>query len=298
MVSLASLTTLLAAAVLARAASLKPVANFGDNPTKLSMYIYVPDKLADKPPVIIVPHPCGGSATDTYSRVAKGLSTYADKLGYVLIFPQTPNTCWDCTSAASLRHGGGGDSNGLVNMVQYALTTYKGDPTKVFVTGSSSGGMMTNVLIGAYPDVFSAGAAFSGAPDFACWSGAGSPHGIDPDCVTQKKASTPQQWGDLARGGDTAFNASATGRGRPNMQIWHGTADNVVAYSYLANQLDQWSNVLDVTFSKNVTNDPETGYTKIVYGDGTKVVGYSAQGVGHMVPFHEKEVLQFFGLLT
>ncbi len=74
-------------------------------------------------------------------------------------------------------------------------------------------------------------------------------------------------------------------------------ADNVVSYGYLANQLDQWGNVLGVNFAKNVTNDPEKGYTKMVYGDGTKVVGYSAQGVGHMVPFHEERVLQFWGLL-
>jgi acetylxylan esterase len=36
------------------AAKLEPVSSFGDNPTKLSMYIYVPDKLAANPPVIIV----------------------------------------------------------------------------------------------------------------------------------------------------------------------------------------------------------------------------------------------------
>ncbi|CAK7198487.1 hypothetical protein SEUCBS139899_001148 [Sporothrix eucalyptigena] len=280
--------SLLAAATLTQAASLQPVANFGDNPTKLQMNIYVPDKLAAKPPVIIV---------DTFGRVAKGLPGYADKLGFILIFPQTPNTCWDCISKASLRHDGGGDSQGLVNMVNYTLDKYKGDPTKVFVTGSSSGGMMTNVLVGAYPDVFAGGASFSGTPDFACWAGAGVPaSGADPDCATAKKPTTAQLWGDLARGADPSFNASATAK-RPIMQIWHGTIDNVVSYSYLANQLDQWSNVFGVSFTKNVTNDPEKGYTKMVYGDGTQVVGYSAQGVGHIVPFHEEQVLQFWGLL-
>lgn len=122
--------------------------------------------------------------------------------------------------------------------------------------------------------------------------------------MTVKKASTLQRWGDLARAYDATFGAinstGVTATKRPIIQIWHGMADNVVAYSYLANQLDQWSNVLRVTFSKTVTNDPEKGYTKIIYGDGTKVVGYSAQGVGHTLPFHEEneeQVLQFFGLL-
>ena len=154
--------------------------------------------------------------------------------------------------------------------------------------------MVTNVLVAAYPDVFAGGASFSGAPAFGCWNGAGGgAGGTDPDCATVKKVTSAQQWGDLARLGDPSFNGT-----RPIMQIWHGTVDNVVSYAYLANQLDQWSNVAGVAFSKNVTNDPEKGYTKMVYGDGTKVVGYSAQGVGHIVPFHEMEVLEFFGLLS
>jgi acetylxylan esterase len=44
----------LSLAVIGETAMLQPVTFFGDNPTKLSMNIYVPDKLASKPPVIIV----------------------------------------------------------------------------------------------------------------------------------------------------------------------------------------------------------------------------------------------------
>lgn len=42
-----------------------------------------------------------------------------------------------------------------------------------------------------------------------------------------------------------------------------------------------WSNVLGVAFTQNVTNTPIAGYTKMVYGDGTKLVGYSALDVGY-----------------
>ncbi|KAK3361439.1 Alpha/Beta hydrolase protein [Lasiosphaeria ovina] len=279
---------------LALGAKLTQVTSGWENPTKLSFYIYVPDKLAEKPPVIIVPHPCGGSAQDTFSRVATNLPTQADKLGFVLIYPQTPNTCWDCSSVKSLTHNGGGDTQGMVNMVKYALDKYKGDASRVFVTGSSSGGMATNALVATYPDVFAAGASFSGAPAFACWNGAGlSPSGgaIAPGCQTNKRP-TAQTWGDLVRSAYPAFNGT-----RPAIQIWHGTADSVVTYGYLADALAEWSNVLGVSFVKNVTGDPGSGYTKMVYGDGTRLVGYSAQGVGHMVPFHDKQVLEFFGLV-
>lgn len=80
------------------------------------------------------------------------------------------------------------------------------------------------------------------------------------------------------------------------MMTWHGTADNVVRYANLAEQLKQWSGLLGVSFSNNVTNSPQSGYTKMVCGDGTKLVGYSAVNVGHTVPVHADEDLKWFGL--
>lgn len=41
------------AVVGATAAELRPVSNFGDNPTNIEMYEYVPDNLAESPAVIV-----------------------------------------------------------------------------------------------------------------------------------------------------------------------------------------------------------------------------------------------------
>jgi poly(3-hydroxybutyrate) depolymerase len=89
-----------------------------------------------------------------------------------MIYPSTPHmsNCWDVHSADSLTHGQGGDAAGIVSMVQYALETHGGDANRVFVMGFSSGGMMTNLLAGSYPDVFAAGAAYSGVA-FGCAAG-------------------------------------------------------------------------------------------------------------------------------
>jgi acetylxylan esterase len=179
-------------------------------------------------------------------------------------------------------------------MVQYTLQTYHGDSSRVFAVGSSSGAMMISVLAAAYPDVFAGCAGFSGVPA-ACWKGAPSstPSSSDTSCANGLKNYTPQQWGDLARSEYPGY----TGQ-RPKIQVWEGTADTLVKYKNLADQLAQWSNVFGLTFSYNSTNNPENSYTKIVYGDGSKLVGYSAQGVGHFVPFHEFQVLDFFGLTS
>jgi hypothetical protein len=50
---LPSLLGLVAAAAVCLGASLQQVSNFGNNPTRIQMYAYVPDKLAAKPPIIV-----------------------------------------------------------------------------------------------------------------------------------------------------------------------------------------------------------------------------------------------------
>jgi acetylxylan esterase len=51
--ALSYLLALLVYVTLGLCAKLEQVTNFGDNPTKINMYIYVPDKLAAKPAIIV-----------------------------------------------------------------------------------------------------------------------------------------------------------------------------------------------------------------------------------------------------
>jgi acetylxylan esterase len=219
----------------------------------------------------------------------------SEQYGYIVIFPTAQTTsehCWDVATRASNTHNGGSDTLALVNMVKYAISTYKADPKKVFVTGTSSGGMMTNLLAATYPDVFAAGSAYSGIPASCLLGSPGAgPSSADPTCASGKAIKTAQQWGDIVRSDYPGYSGAY-----PKMAIWHGTADNVVFYPNLAETLKQWSNVHQVSFSSNQTNTPQSGYTKIVYGDGTKLVGYSASGVGHVVPAHETDDLKWFGI--
>jgi acetylxylan esterase len=82
----------------------------------------------------------------------------------------------------------------------------------------------------------------------------------------------------------------------PRIQTWHGEADFFVNYPNLAEQLKQWSGVFDVKFKKNNTDTPQPGYTQMIYGCGDKLVGYSARGVGHIVPSNEEADLKWFGI--
>jgi acetylxylan esterase len=59
-------------------------------------------------------------------------------------------------------------------MVTYVVNTFNGDANRVGVTGSSSGGVMVNLLAGIYPEVFQAASVFSGYYADSIWPYSGS----------------------------------------------------------------------------------------------------------------------------
>lgn len=292
-----TLASLLALASVGNAltSSLQQVTGFTSTPTGAKMYIYVPTTKVASPPIIVAIHYCQGTAQEYFSGTL--YAQYADTYGYIVIYPNSPSSggCWDVASTASLTHNGGGDSQTIANMVTYAISNYGGDASRVYVTGSSSGAMMTNVLAGAYPDVFKAGSLYSGVAD-GCFYVAGATAnmatpGWNNECAEGDVSQSAATWGALTRSYYPGYTGSY-----PKMLVWHGTIDTTLYYENLSQELLQWSNVLGVSFSQNNTNTPSSGYTQMVYGDGTQLIGYSALNVGHTVPVHETYDLAWFGI--
>lgn len=149
-----SLLSVAAAATIGKRAitpgTLSQVTSGFQAPTKAGFFIYVPKKLAASPGLIVAIHYCGGSAQAYYT--GSPYKTLSEQYGFVVVYPSSPQSCWDVSSKKTLTHNGGGDSNSIANMAQWAIQQYKVDTNKVFVTGSSSGAMMTVRL---YPLRFS-----------------------------------------------------------------------------------------------------------------------------------------------
>lgn len=122
---------------------LTQVNSYGNNPTGTKMSLYVPKNLKANPAVVVALHYCGGTS-QAYYQGTKWASN-AEKYGFIVIYPQTPYSggCWDVSSKMTLTHEGGGCSTSIANMAKYVLKQYNGDAKKVFVTGESSGAMMT-----------------------------------------------------------------------------------------------------------------------------------------------------------
>jgi poly(hydroxyalkanoate) depolymerase family esterase len=292
--------TLLAAAGLtvtalqpAYAASLVQVTNFGNNPGGMLMHVYVPDTRPANPAIVVAMHGCGGSGPGFYRQ--SEFARLADQRGFIVIYPSAQQQagfgkCFDTWSNAAKRHGGGSDPVSIVSMVTYAERQYGGDPNRVFATGSSSGGMMTQHMLAVNPDVFKAGAAFMGVP-FGCFTNAADYPPSTSQCTTGQVNRTPQQWGDLVRAAYPGFTGT-----RPRIQIWHGTADNLVPYSRLRESVEQWTNVFGVSQTPTSTDTLQTNWNRSIYGANVQAV--SVQGAGHSLPSSgmAARAIAFFGL--
>ncbi|MFG2129433.1 PHB depolymerase family esterase [Streptomyces sp. NPDC048751] len=308
MALLAALVPLLAATVLTAptasarteaaaavpAATLTEVTDFGTNPSNLQMYVYVPASVTARPAILVAVHYCTGSGPAMYNGTE--YARLADQYGFVVVYPSVTRSskCFDVSSPQALKRGGGSDPVGIKSMIDWTARTYSADTSRIFVTGISSGAMMTNVLLGDYPDVFAAGAAFSGVP-FGCFATTNGSE-WNSECSGGSITHTPQEWGNLVRNAYPGYTGP-----RPRMQVWHGTQDDVLRYPNFGEEIKQWTNVQGVSQTPATTDSPQSGWTRTRYGgtgDQAPVEAISLQGVGHNLYSNGMgaRVLRFFGL--
>jgi len=277
------------------ASTLQEITGFGPNPTNLRMYLYVPKHLRRHPAIVVALHYCGGSGPAFFNGTE--FASLADIYGYLVVYPSVTRTsldCFDVSTPGALTHFGNSDPVGIVSMVRWTEEHMRADRHRVFATGISSGAMMTNVLLGDYPDVFRAGSAMSGVPfgcfattDGSLWNSA---------CATGTVIKTPDEWGDIVRAAYPGYDGP-----RPRMQLWHGTADTILYYPNFGEEVKEWTNVLHARLA--YTDHPRPTWTHTVYvnRDGrVEVDAYSVAGEDHNLGFHYPDwaqlAIRFFGL--
>lgn len=240
----------------ASAAALEKVSDFGPNPGGLTMYVYRPDGLRAGAPAVVLMHGCRmqASGLDT----STGWRKFADRYKFTLVLPEKPNR--DCFAFGGPR--GQGDAASVASMVGYARATYGTDPARVFATGFSAGGGMTNTMLATYPDLFAAGAPVSGIP-YRC-------------------SSTANCTAAAVIGAYPGYTGP-----RPRVQIWHGTADRIVDVSSGDGTRLQWTSVLGAAGTPARTEQLKGQTTRSSFtGPGGTVVveDYRLAGLGHLIP--------------
>ena len=258
-----------------QAVTLTEVTNFGSNPGALKMFTFVPSGLPSGAPLVVVLHGCTESASSYSTETEWG--NLAGRFGFAVVFAEqeSANNSLSCFNwfQPSDTSRGQGEALSIKQMVDNMKSTRGSDPARVFVTGISAGGIMTEVMMATYPDVFAGGAVMSGAP-YACAASLTDAN----TCQMGNVSHTPQQWGDLVRNAFPGYSGPY-----PRLVAFHGSMDTTVAPADLQQSVDQWSNVLGIDETADVSETFRTATHK-VFRDAaghSRIETYLISGMGH-----------------
>lgn len=256
---------------------LQELTAFGANPGNLRMLVYRPARSLSNPPLVVALHGCSQTAEE-YDR-GTGWSSLADRLGFIVIYPQqqqsnNPKNCFSWFLPGDITRGHG-EARSIEQMVEHAVQRYGVDRRKVFVTGLSAGGAMAAVMLATYPEIFAGGAIIAGLP-YGC-----------ARTVQQAFEAMFTDQDSSARALGDRIRAASMHRGPwPRISIWHGSADPIVKPSNAEGTIRQW---LDVHGLSAVPSyEEEVGpHIRRVWNDiegNTLVEAFLISGMGHGVP--------------
>ncbi len=134
---------------------------------------YVPDRCINSPcPLLVVAHYMGGNRF-----TAKGLNYHAEaeKRGWMVVCPELHGLrSKGETSMAALVA-----QYDVIGAINYMKANYKVDAGRVYMAGRSMGGMLTQIMLAKFPDIFAAGVAGQGISHLNQWV-TQSPRFLDP----------------------------------------------------------------------------------------------------------------------
>ena len=264
-----------AMSIVAQPVTLTQVTSFGSNPGALNMFEFVPPGLPSGAPLVVVLHGCTESAASYSTQTEWG--NLGQRFGFAVAFAEqrSANNSLSCFNwfQPSDTSRGQGEALSIRQMVDHMQSAHGSDPARTFVTGISAGGIMTEVMMATYPDVFAGGAVMSGAP-YACAASLTEAN----TCQMGNVSRTPQQWGNLVR---NAFPGYAGPY--PRLVAFHGSMDTTVAPADLQQSVDQWSNVLGIDETPEVNETFRTATHKVFRDAGgrSRIETYLVNGMGH-----------------
>lgn len=153
--------------------------------------------------------------------------------------------------------------------------------------------MMTNVLAATYPELFTAGSAYSGVPAGCFVSSTNQVDAWNSTCSQGQVIESQAYWAAVVEG----MGGSAP---YPRMQIWHGSVDTILLPENYNETIKQWTGVFGLSETPTSTeadtamNSAQSGYT--TYNYSTEVQGIYAVGVGHTVPEHVPQSIAWFAI--
>ncbi|EAQ05513.1 extracellular catalytic domain type 1 short-chain-length polyhydroxyalkanoate depolymerase [Yoonia vestfoldensis] len=251
--------------------------NFGTDPGLLSADTYIPESFPKNGPLVVVLH--GSTQSPESYDIGTGWSTLADECAIALLFPgqRRANNLigsfnWFETGDSQR---GVGEPLSIRHMIKQVVDGHAIDPSRIFITGMSSGGAMTSVMLATYPEVFAGGAIIAGLPYHSAtnimealvrMNGYGSPSDRQLDALVRDATTFTGPW--------------------PTISVWHGDSDTTVDNSNASSIVRQWQKIHKVEGPPTHVEMVD-GYPREVWcdADGRVVIEYYIIGdMGHGTP--------------
>jgi poly(hydroxyalkanoate) depolymerase family esterase len=246
--------------------------------------LFIPEHLAgDQPELLVALHGCLQSAED-FEKGAQ-LNSIAERLGFLVFYPQQkplrdPLGCWKWFEPSN-QSVGQGEPDEIMKKIEIVKRKYS--VGKVFLTGMSSGGAMTSILLACYPQYFSGGAIHSGIP-----------YGI---ASNRQEGTEVMRSGPMAAKGKNEECNTQTFEGR--VMVIHGLGDKVVHIENSRRIQEDFSHQHD--FSEEKTIEASAGRHSYRYKDfyvanqlRTRLViidglGHAWSGGNEHLPFNDEK---------
>lgn len=251
-------------------------------------------KTGDPAPLVVALH--GYTQTAEEYRATTQWDALAARYGFYVVFPQTVG---DLVNAGGLpkawkwwrdyldwTRSSFNEHYAPINAVVDAMkAAHDIDPERVFITGLSAGGYMTTIMLATHPDVFAAGASFSGGA-----------HNCDLQCTDSNKIQDwvrpigyqPPDAADVRAAHASYWNDAATRK--PRLLVVHGGLDEAVKPINLEDAMRQWTGALgiDATPDNAALGLPDTlggyPYRAYAYQGGVGVATLLTTDLGHGTP--------------
>ncbi len=251
--------------------------SFGTDPGSLRADTYIPKNFPKNGPLVVVLHGSTQSA-DSYDT-GSGWSALADECGVALLFPgqrraNNPIGSFNWFKTGD-SHRGGGEPLSIRQMIARVIDDHAIDPSRVFITGLSSGGAMTSVMLATYPEVFAGGAIIAGLPYRSArtmlqaifrMKGYGGPSDRKLDALVRGASKFTGRW--------------------PTISVWHGGRDTTVDSSNAGSIVRQWQKIHKAE-GPPIRIENVDGFPRQVWCDssGREVIEeYIIERMGHGTP--------------
>ena len=256
---------------------LRNISRTAANPGNLRFYEFIPSRLPQKAPLVVLLHGCGQHAANYVT--GSGWGQLAQRHGFALLVAEqkssnNPNRCFNWFQPADIARGNG-EAHSIHAMTIRQIAAHELDAQRIFITGLSAGGAMATAMLASHPETFNAGAVLAGLP-----YGAANNIGQAFSAMLNPVERSARDWGDLVR------RTAPDRENWPRLAIWHGTKDRTVSPANAMALEKQWCDLHGLSADR-VEEIDLPGITHRIWRneDGITIVeSVLIKGMDHGVP--------------